>query len=91
MENPMPVKTIQITRGGTSPEAGSVTPEQKAALIKGASELMLDVLGNPMEATFGHHRRGGHRKLELKWSARRAIPSATPRAAWVKPVTSPTV
>jgi 4-oxalocrotonate tautomerase len=41
----MPVKTIQITRGGTSPEAGSVTPEQKAALIKGASELMLDVLG----------------------------------------------
>ena len=29
-----------------------VTPEQKAALIKGASQLLLDVLNKPPEATF---------------------------------------
>lgn len=33
----MPIVTIQITREGT-------TPEQKAALIKGATDLMVDVL-----------------------------------------------
>jgi 4-oxalocrotonate tautomerase len=48
----MPVVTIQITREGTSPGATSTTPEQKAALIKGASELMLNVLHKPLEATF---------------------------------------
>ena len=48
----MPIVTIQVTREGTTPGAASVTPEQKAALIKGASELLLDVLGKPLEATF---------------------------------------
>ena len=48
----MPVVTIQVTREGTTPEAKSVTAEQKAQLIKGASELLLDVLGKPMESTF---------------------------------------
>jgi 4-oxalocrotonate tautomerase len=48
----MPVITIQVTREGTSPEALGVTPEQKAQLIKGASELLLDVLGKPLESTF---------------------------------------
>jgi 4-oxalocrotonate tautomerase len=48
----MPIVTIQITREGTTPSAASVTPAQKAALIKGASELLLDVLGKPLEATF---------------------------------------
>jgi 4-oxalocrotonate tautomerase len=33
----MPIVTIQITREGT-------TPEQKAALIKGATDLLADVL-----------------------------------------------
>ncbi|WP_342728071.1 4-oxalocrotonate tautomerase family protein [Bradyrhizobium sp. B097] len=48
----MPVVTIQVTREGTTPRASSTTPEQKAALIKGASELLRDVLGKPMESTF---------------------------------------
>ncbi|MGJ4940447.1 tautomerase family protein [Bradyrhizobium sp. HKCCYLS1011] len=48
----MPIVTIQVTREGTTPGAASVTTEQKAALIKGASQLLLDVLNKPLEATF---------------------------------------
>ncbi|KIU47654.1 MULTISPECIES: 4-oxalocrotonate tautomerase family protein [Bradyrhizobium] len=49
----MPIVTIvQITREGTTPGASSTTAEQKAALIKGASELLRDVLGKPPESTF---------------------------------------
>jgi 4-oxalocrotonate tautomerase len=48
----MPIVTIQVTREGTTPGASSTTPEQKAALIKGSSELLRDVLGKPMESTF---------------------------------------
>ena len=48
----MPIVTIQVTREGTSPDATSVTAEEKAALIKGASQLLLDVLKKPLEATY---------------------------------------
>jgi len=48
----MPIVTIQVTREGTTPGAGSVSSEQKGALIKGASQLLLDVLNKPLEATF---------------------------------------
>jgi 4-oxalocrotonate tautomerase len=48
----MPVITIQLTREGTTPEAHGVTAEQKAQLITGASELLLNVLGKPVESTF---------------------------------------
>jgi 4-oxalocrotonate tautomerase len=48
----MPIVTIQITREGTDAGAKAATPEQKAALIKGASQLLLDVLNKPLEATF---------------------------------------
>jgi 4-oxalocrotonate tautomerase len=48
----MPIVTIQVTREGTAPGAGTVTSEEKAALIKGASQLLLDVLGKPLESTF---------------------------------------
>jgi 4-oxalocrotonate tautomerase len=48
----MPVVTIQITREGTKPGADAATPEEKAALIAGASRLLLDVLDKPLEATF---------------------------------------
>jgi 4-oxalocrotonate tautomerase len=48
----MPIITIQVTREGTTPEASGVTAEQKAQLIKGASELLLTVLGKPVESTF---------------------------------------
>ena len=48
----MPIVTIQVTREGTAPGAVSVTAEEKAALIKGASQLLLDVLKKPLESTF---------------------------------------
>jgi 4-oxalocrotonate tautomerase len=48
----MPIVTIQVTREGTAPGAVSVTPEEKAALIEGASQLLLDVLNKPLESTF---------------------------------------
>jgi 4-oxalocrotonate tautomerase len=41
----MPIVTIQITREGT-------TPEQKAALIRGATDLLADVLNKPPGLTF---------------------------------------
>jgi 4-oxalocrotonate tautomerase len=48
----MPIVTIQITREGTTPGAVSVTPEEKAALIRGTSELLRDVLKKPLDSTF---------------------------------------
>ena len=48
----MPIVTIQVTREGSGPGRDAVTEEEKAALIKGASELMLDVLNKPLESTF---------------------------------------
>lgn len=48
----MPYINIQITREGTSPERNAATAEEKAAIIKGVSQLMLDVLGKPLESTF---------------------------------------
>jgi 4-oxalocrotonate tautomerase len=44
-ENAMPIVTIQITREET-------TPEQKAALIKGATDLLVNVLDKPPSLTF---------------------------------------
>ena len=48
----MPVVTIQVTREGTRPGASSVTAEEKAALINGASQLLLDVLNKPLDAIY---------------------------------------
>jgi 4-oxalocrotonate tautomerase len=48
----MPIVTIQVTREGTTPDRDSVSAEEKAALIKGVSELLLDVLNKPLESTF---------------------------------------
>jgi 4-oxalocrotonate tautomerase len=48
----MPIVTIQVTREGTRPGADSVTAEEKAALIKGVSDLLLGVLNKPLDATF---------------------------------------
>jgi 4-oxalocrotonate tautomerase len=42
----MPIVTIQVTREGS----GSVTAEEKAALIAGVSKLRFDVLRKPVEA-----------------------------------------
>lgn len=41
----MPMVTIQVTREG-------VTREEKAALIAGASDLLLKVLNKPLDSTF---------------------------------------
>ncbi|WP_373228745.1 4-oxalocrotonate tautomerase family protein [Cohnella sp.] len=48
----MPIVTIQVTREGTVPDRQSVTAEEKAALIKGVSDLLLNVLNKPLESTF---------------------------------------
>jgi 4-oxalocrotonate tautomerase len=48
----MPIVTIQVTREGTVPGRTSVSAEDKAALIKGVSELLLEVLKKPLESTF---------------------------------------
>ena len=69
----MPIVTIQITREGTTPGARSVTAEEKAALIKGASQLLLDVLKKPLEVHFRRHRRGRHGQLGLGRTARARV------------------
>jgi 4-oxalocrotonate tautomerase len=48
----MPIVTIRVTCEGSRPESTSVTAEEKAALIKGASELLRDVLNKPLDSTF---------------------------------------
>jgi 4-oxalocrotonate tautomerase family enzyme len=58
----MPYVNIKVTREGTPPGASSTTPEQKAALIKGVSDLLFEVLGKPHNAT-------GRLKLERQAQA----------------------
>jgi 4-oxalocrotonate tautomerase len=48
----MPIVTIRITREGSAPGRNAATAEEKAALIKGTSQLLLDVLNKPLDATF---------------------------------------
>jgi 4-oxalocrotonate tautomerase len=48
----MPIVTIQVTREGSGRGRSSVTPEEKAQLIAGVSQLLLDVLHKPLDATF---------------------------------------
>jgi 4-oxalocrotonate tautomerase len=48
----MPIVTIQITREGSDPSREAATSEEKAVLIRGVSQLLLDVLGKPLDATF---------------------------------------
>lgn len=50
----MPYVNIKVTREGTAPGAGAsaTTAEQKKALIKGVSDLLLEVMGKPPHTTF---------------------------------------
>ncbi|WP_333680301.1 4-oxalocrotonate tautomerase family protein [Dyella sp.] len=48
----MPIVHIKVTREGTAPGQSAITAGQKAALIKGASQLLLDVLDKPVDSTF---------------------------------------
>jgi 4-oxalocrotonate tautomerase len=48
----MPIVNIQVTREGSGPGRSAVTAEEKARLIAGVSQLLLDVLNKPLDATF---------------------------------------
>lgn len=48
----MPIVTIQVTREGTTTERTSVSADEKAAIIKGVSQVLLDVLNKPLESTY---------------------------------------
>jgi len=48
----MPIVTVQVTREGTTPDRTSVTAEEKARIIAGVSQVMLDVLNKPLESTY---------------------------------------
>ncbi|HEX7946741.1 MAG TPA: 4-oxalocrotonate tautomerase family protein [Phenylobacterium sp.] len=48
----MPIVNIAITREGSGPGRDAPTAEEKARLIKGVSELLLEVLGKPLDSTF---------------------------------------
>ena len=47
----MPIVTVQLTREGTEHGVDHVTAEQKAAIYKGMSQVLLDVLGKPFDWT----------------------------------------
>jgi 4-oxalocrotonate tautomerase len=48
----MPIVAIQITRESSSPGQTSASDEEKAKLIAGVSQLLLDVLKKPLDSTF---------------------------------------
>lgn len=48
----MPIVTVQVTREGTAADRSSVSAEEKAAIIKGVSQVLLDVLSKPLESTY---------------------------------------
>jgi 4-oxalocrotonate tautomerase len=48
----MPIVNILVTREGTTPATNAVTSEEKARLIKGVSDLLLEVLNKPLDSTF---------------------------------------
>ncbi|WP_426128843.1 tautomerase family protein [Pararhizobium sp. PWRC1-1] len=48
----MPIVTVQVTREGTAPGRVSVSAEEKAAIIAGVSQVLLDVLNKPLESTY---------------------------------------
>ncbi|KOF20856.1 4-oxalocrotonate tautomerase [Ensifer adhaerens] len=48
----MPIVTVQVTREGTSADRNSVSAEEKAAIISGVSEVLLNVLNKPLESTY---------------------------------------
>lgn len=48
----MPIVTVQVTREGSEAGVDHVTAEQKAAIYKGMSEVLRDVLGKPLDWTW---------------------------------------
>ncbi|BCW71626.1 4-oxalocrotonate tautomerase family protein [Arthrobacter sp. NicSoilB8] len=48
----MPIVTIDITREGSTSAAATATAAEKAAIIKGVSHVLLDVLNKPLASTY---------------------------------------
>ena len=48
----MPYVNIKVTREAGTTGQGAVTATQKQELIRGVSQLLLDVLGKPLASTF---------------------------------------
>ena len=48
----MPIVTVQVTKEGTEAGVDHVTPEQKAAIYMGMSQVLFDVLKKPPEWTW---------------------------------------
>jgi 4-oxalocrotonate tautomerase len=48
----VPIVNILITREGSAPDRTAATADEKARLIKGVSDLLLEVLGKPLDSTF---------------------------------------
>lgn len=48
----MPIVNIQVTREGNTPGTNSVTAEEKARIIAGVSNVLLEVLNKPLTSTF---------------------------------------
>lgn len=48
----MPMVTVQVTREGSEPGTDRVTADQKAEIYKGVAQLLLDVLGKPLDRTW---------------------------------------
>ncbi|MDX7953656.1 4-oxalocrotonate tautomerase family protein [Lichenihabitans sp. Uapishka_5] len=72
----MPIVTIEVTREGTVPGADRTTPEQKAALFRGVSDLLRDVMGKDPDTTFIIFR-----EVELEDWGRGGLPVPAYRAA----------
>lgn len=51
-ETQMPYVNIKVTREGTVLGSLSTTPEQKAALIRGVTDLLFQVMGKAPDTTF---------------------------------------
>jgi 4-oxalocrotonate tautomerase len=48
----MPFVTVQVTREGTAPGIDHVTAEQKAAIFKGMTQVLFEVLGKTADRTW---------------------------------------
>jgi len=48
----MPIVTIDVTREGSAPGENAPTAAEKAAIIRGVSEVLRDVLNKPLESTY---------------------------------------
>lgn len=48
----MPIVTIEITKEGSTPGTTAPTAAEKAAIIKGVSQVLLDVLNKPLASTY---------------------------------------